>query len=114
MWIVSKGREPFEMSNPWKANIGPGKYEQSYSRLNDHSGWAKKARFNYEKRERKVDIGPGCYGTAANTKAQPAACSAFKSKSDKSFMDSLLKQQIKLQDHKINPELEFSSIEQEI
>lgn len=57
-WIISKGREPFEVkqSSPSdylnvRQEIGKG----------SRSDWSKNQRFNYEKYEKKTHVGPGLY-----------------------------------------------------
>lgn len=109
LWIVAKGREVFGTKSQWKGNIGPGKYGGDELRGKGHSGWAKKARFNYEEAEAKVDVGPGSYriGHDWATDNPGAASSAFKSKSTKSYLDEVVQKQIKLYQKQENPELPF-------
>lgn len=112
MWIISRGRQLFDTLNHWKANLGPGKYHKNkQSKEQDHSGWSKNVRFNYDKTERKTHVGPGTYklgNTLINNKL--VACSAFNSKSTKSHIDDLVKNKIKLHEKKLNPEYDFEKI----
>jgi hypothetical protein len=93
MWIVSKGRQLFETINQWKVNLGPGKYHPNKkSKPQVNSGWGKNVRFNYDKTEKKNDLGPASYAlghTLLNKK--PVAASVFNSKSTKSHIEDIVR-----------------------
>jgi len=98
MWIISRGRQLFDTLNHWKANVGPGKYHRTkHSKEQDHSGWGKNVRFNYDQTERKSNLGPGSYVLGNNLiNKKLVAGSAFNSKSTKSHFEEMLKERAKL------------------
>ena len=106
MWILSNGRRLFETANQWKINIGPGKYNQhKIVRKPSRSGWSKDIRFNYEKKERKEDLGPASYKLGKGMiNRQQVASSAFNSKSSKSHLEEKVMKKIKWTHNRHNPE----------
>ena len=57
-----------------------------------------------------TSVGPGLYDTSYSPKQLPAASSAFKSKTTKSFLAEKISQLLKLKESTINPENGFEPI----